>query len=571
MLTTVDVSGCGRFVLCTAGAGSIIYRLGNESSYYSDNFVIDSKNESVRLYEIGYIETDFKENEKGCQNLAKFLCIEEDSCLFIAGGEDCVIKIMRLDFNGTSFCENKLFGHLKEIKDISLTNDGRLFTAALDNCCREWSWEDQTSSYTCSSILPSNIKQQLSYRKILFLEPNLITLKITQGGRGSSFLIRWKYRKDIEQLFPFESVKVAKRLATCLCLDKTKKYILVGTAEGNIVIVDRKTFSVLKVITKVHGLPITSISSFPTRPLVVTTSMDKTVCFTSSEVSFLSKLSCGWLFKSFWLLFVFICFYVGFKYNFAALPTIVVSPLGNEAYDEGFVEESLNITHSEVTPKTQPILFEDVNEECVLEDKPENKFVGSEVEAEDYSIDGIQDHIEEECKTIECDSELSFEQNDQENIEPEIHASDEQKISEEEEDYYDYYALETEPEKIETDLESEEKKALSARADVELNSTVFEKEETVENDIISEVEAVQKQTEEKVLEVGKIKLSETENKANVLEAVDSNKNLNTELVSESTEKQPKIPVSEKTSSKGSLKDRMKAQRDKFKQRRKGKV
>lgn len=180
--------------------------------------------------------------------------------------------------NGTLKKSSTLMFHLKSIVDIWPGPGSIVATASADDTIRIWNMETGKPEH----ILPANSSAGLTYRRARFSvakdQPTrLFTLQVPKNRKGASFVVVWQRRQVQQKDFDWEIrtiQQVSPLLVTAMTVSADGKYVAVGSADLSVSVLDQTTLAPLRVIPKVHGLPVTGM--FFRGSYVVSASADAT-------------------------------------------------------------------------------------------------------------------------------------------------------------------------------------------------------------------------------------------------------------------------------------------------------
>eukprot|EP00924_Labyrinthula_sp_SR-Ha-C_P013819 snap_masked-scaffold_5-processed-gene-14.29-mRNA-1 protein AED:1.00 eAED:1.00 QI:0/0/0/0/1/1/3/0/946 len=291
----IDISSCGKFVCCTLNGviqiyllrkmdSSLAYTYENNTEFIFDSFsqknvapvvpclqlvcnISISNQSQVQLSQPKFLNplTQNKKNES--PGIQPQHLRADSSCLqIVTGAENGTIRFWRiLDPVSIEASDLHLLSvvsaHSKRITKVVPGNMKNEVVATIseDKTCRIWDVADLKKP-KLMLILPENIEKSLVIRTVTILRNSLIAVYIPKR-KGDSVILHLTRTSSSDIFQPSNRVRLPRKRITCASKKSRDNLLFLGSADGEVVVIDLLSFSILKTYKKVHALPITSIDS----------------------------------------------------------------------------------------------------------------------------------------------------------------------------------------------------------------------------------------------------------------------------------------------------------------------
>eukprot|EP00276_Gloeochaete_wittrockiana_P008144 CAMPEP_0184649360 /NCGR_PEP_ID=MMETSP0308-20130426/6696_1 /TAXON_ID=38269 /ORGANISM="Gloeochaete witrockiana, Strain SAG 46.84" /LENGTH=333 /DNA_ID=CAMNT_0027082005 /DNA_START=1606 /DNA_END=2604 /DNA_ORIENTATION=+ len=207
-------------------------------------------------------QTASKDAEQGPQKLVRFSV--DGATIATAGEDDHIVHVwdypqLKLRFS--------LAGHSSTVYEISFDPAGELVaTASADKQCIIWKLSDASQVKALRCPRKPDVAM---FRGCSFSADGLYLFTVQSSKGAPSVLTKWQ----VSDWNEVESTVVNSKPATSFAMSQDGQFVAVGTAEGQVAIVDAARMRTLATITA-HDLPGTAMAFASSVPALVSVSAD---------------------------------------------------------------------------------------------------------------------------------------------------------------------------------------------------------------------------------------------------------------------------------------------------------
>lgn len=241
-------------------------------SKYATLFSIDPKTGNCQ--EIKKVEADFHEKDP---EVAKVRWAQ-DNKMFVAGGEEGVMRVFDVKFDGTGNpidfeLSHELGIHSAPINDVCLNAEKTMaVSSSTDKTCRIYSLSDNKCIKKLSFSEGVGL-ENLQFKGALFSPDSRFLYTLATKFKGRSYLIKWN-AKDVN-FDPVDTTPSHNGPSCIMEINSNGRSMAVGSNDGHVIAIDLNSMTSYR-SEKKHKMPINSIVFTEDSSNIITVSADNT-------------------------------------------------------------------------------------------------------------------------------------------------------------------------------------------------------------------------------------------------------------------------------------------------------